>query len=334
MRKDGVLLGEGNVGFLICDNILRLQFGLREAVPCCSNVPLVHVLHIFGVRAVHSVDLGLICLAVQFVEDNVKLVSTVFDLFLNDLLNAWPESSKKDRLGQSEEELMVRFLHLDIDVLNVDVHLGNFEEVLAITRRSSLGSDLEAKTLTTHEEIADTSILNFRETLLALHVEGDITKVHLDTRDSQYDLVLILVGNLFPAPTPIVVCAEFENVGSEVVAFNDKILDHDVDGGIRVLDARDRNVSDVNQDFRNDNLGQVLDEMRLESWFTVFIIAKVKEQLLHGIAECLVLWVSLELVTDELDFVKDTVGVTTVFVAKEKVAPVVKCVPAESQSSL
>ena len=79
---------------------------------------------------------------------------------------------------------MLRFLHLDVDVLNVDVHLGNLEKVLAIIRSSSLSSDLEAKALATHEDITDTSILNGRETLLALHEESNITKVHLDTRDS------------------------------------------------------------------------------------------------------------------------------------------------------
>ena len=82
------------------------------------------------------------------------------------------------------------------------------------------------------------------------------------------------------------------------------------------------------------NLGQVLDKMWLESWLAVFVIAKVMEQLLHGIAESLVLWVSIKLVADELDFVKDAVGVTAVFVAEEIVALVVKRVPTEGQSIL
>ena len=261
-------------------------------------------------------------------------MSIVFDLFLQDLSNAWAESSEKDRLGQSEEDLVVRFFHLDVDVLDVDVNLGDLEKVLPVTRSSRLSSDLETKTLATHEEIADTSILNGREALLAIHVESDITNVHLHTRHSQLDLVLVLVRNLFPAPAPIVVRGEFENVGSEVVAFNHEILNHDVDGGIGVLDARDRDIPDVDQELGNDHLGQVLDEMRLESWLAIFIVAQVMEQLLHGIAECLVQWVGIELVTDEFDFVKDMVGVAAVFVSEEKVAPVVKRIPAEGQSSV
>jgi len=261
-------------------------------------------------------------------------VSIVFDLFLQDLSNAWAESSEKDRLGQSEEDLVVGFFHLDVDVLNVDVNLGDLEKVLPVTRSSRLRSDLETKTLATHEEIADTSILKGREALLAINVESDITNVHLHTRHSQLDLVLVLVRNLFPTPAPIVVRGEFENVGSEVVAFNHEILNHDVDGGIGVLDARDRDVPDVDQELGNDHLGQVLDEMRFESWLAIFIVAQVKEQLLHGIAECLVQWVGIELVTDEFDFVKDTVGVAAVFVSEEKVAPVVKRTPAEGQSSV
>jgi len=139
---------------------------------------------------------------------------------------------------------------------------------------------------------------------------------------------------MFPTPSPIVVCAEFENIGSEVVAFDYEILDHDVDRGIRVLNTGDRDVSDVNQELRNDDLGQVLDKMWFESWLAVFVITKVMEQLLHGIAESLVLWVSIKLVADELDFIKDAVGVTTVFVAEEIVALVIKSVPTEGQSIL
>jgi hypothetical protein len=75
----------------------------------------------------------LLSLAVNFKEKYVKLVSIVFDVFLQDLLNTWAESSEKDWFGQSEEDLMVRALHLDIDILDVNVHLRNLEKVLAIS---------------------------------------------------------------------------------------------------------------------------------------------------------------------------------------------------------
>ena len=71
LREDGVLLGVGNVGFLIRDNILRHLFGLREAVPRGSDVPLVDVLNILGVGAVLRIDLGLRSLAVDFVENTI-----------------------------------------------------------------------------------------------------------------------------------------------------------------------------------------------------------------------------------------------------------------------
>jgi hypothetical protein len=58
------------------------------------------------------------------------------------------------------------------------------------------------------------------------------------------------------------------------------------------------------------------------------------EQMLYGVTESLVLWISIKLVADELDFVKDAVGVSTVFVAEKKVALIIKLVPTEGQSSL
>jgi len=333
LREDGVVLGKGNIGFLICD-IRRLLLGLREAVLRGSNVPLVNILHMFGIWVVLGVDLGLLSLEVDFVENTVELASFVFDLLLQGFLNAWTESLEKDRLCKSKEDLMVGSLHLNTDVLNVDINLGDFEEVLAITCVSSLSSNLEAETLATHEDIADANVLDGKEALLAIHVESDITEVHLDTGDSQHNLILFLIGNLFPAPAPIVVRAEFKNVGSEVVALDHEILDNDVDHGIRVLDTRDGNVPCVNQEPRNDDLGQVLDKMGLECRLSVFVVAKVKEQLLHSITESLVMWISIELVAEELDFIKDTIGVTPVFVAEEEVTVVVKRIPAGYQSSL
>ena len=55
---------------------------------------------------------------------------------------------------------------------------------------------------------------------------------------------------------------------------------------------------------------------------------------MHGIAESLVLWISIKLMANELDFVKNAVGVATIFVPEEKVALIIKFVPTKGQSIL
>ena len=55
---------------------------------------------------------------------------------------------------------------------------------------------------------------------------------------------------------------------------------------------------------------------------------------MHSIAESLILWVSIKLVANEFDFVKNAVGVATIFVAEEIVAMVIKCVPTKGQSMI
>jgi hypothetical protein len=67
--------------------------------------------------------------------------------------------------------------------------------------------------------------------------------------------------------------------------------------------------------------------VRLEDSLTVLIVTEVVEELIDGLGELLVLWVSVELLADELEFVSDTVSVATVAAAEEVVAVIVDLVP-------
>ncbi len=137
----------------------------------------------------------------------------------------------------------------------------------------------------------------------------------------------MLVADLLAAPTEIVVATKLEHVGHQVIGFNDEILDHGVDLRIRHLDPGDWHISDVLEDSREDNLAEILDKMLLEHRLAILVIAKVKEQLLNGQAERLVLRILVKLVTQELDLIDDAVRMITVTLTKQIPAMIIEFIP-------
>lgn len=152
-------------------------------------------------------------------------------------------------------------------------------------------------------------------------------QITLDTRHSKHDLIFVLAGNLLASPAPVIVTAKFEDIGGKVVTLENEVFDNDIDHGVLELDTWDRDVANVLEESREDDVGQVLDQMGLELSVTVLVIAKVEEQLVDGLAECLVLRILIELVDIELGLVQNAVGVVPVPLAKEEVALVVDGVP-------
>lgn len=127
--------------------------------------------------------------------------------------------------------------------------------------------------------------------------------------------------------TDLFTVSNLKDVWHEVVTLNDQVLNDSIDHRITVLDSRNWDITDALEDARNNNLREILYQMRLECWLAILVIAKIIEQLLHRLSETLVLWVLVELVGKELDFIEDAVGMVSVTVSKEEVATVVQLVP-------
>lgn len=156
---------------------------------------------------------------------------------------------------------------------------------------------------------------------------ADIAEIHLDTGNLDLNGLVVLVGNLLAAPSEVLVTGDLKDVGHEVVTLKNQILNDGIKLRVGVLNAGDGNVGNVLHDGRNDDISQVLDQMRLEDGLAVVIIAKVGEQLLAGLTKGLVLRIAVKLLGKELDLVDDTVGVTAVLVAEQESAVVVELVP-------
>jgi len=325
--EDAVVLGDGHVDLLIGSDLILLLLALGELLLGGGGVALVDVLDVLGVGVVPGLSLSLLGLLVDGEEHLIELMDVVADLGLCNLLDSRTHNLEEKRLEHVEEKLVVGLLQLDVDVLDVNVDRVDLEEVLAVGLVCSLHGDLETKTGTTKEDVHDTLVSNTGEALLLLDVVADVAKVALDARDGKHDLVLVLASDGLAAPAPVVVAAELHDVGSKVVTLEDEVLDDSVHHGVGVLDARNRDVADGLEETGEDNLGQILDEMRLELSLAVLILTEVEEELLDSITEGDVLSVLVELIDVELELIGNSVGVVAVAVTEEELALVVELVP-------
>lgn len=336
--EERIVLSNSHVDLLVGSGLLDLLLllvQLNDLLLGRREVALVEVLNVLRIGVLLKLCLGPLSLRVDGVQEGVGLAEGILDLLLKNLLESRTNDLDKQGLDNTEQHLVVGLLELDLEVLDINIHLGDLEEVRTVVLRvSRLGRDLEAETLSTQEDVGNTLVLDGREALLPVDIVADVTEVHLDARHRDHDLVLVLVRDLLAAPAPVVVAGKLENVGGEVVALNDKVLDDSIHLRIAVLDARDRDVPDVLEETGEDDLGNILKEAGLESSVAAVVLAKIVEQLVEGVGESRVLGISVELVAQELELLKDTVRVRLVTVTEEEVALIIYLVPLIRRSIL
>ena len=328
------MLGHGNVDTLLGGRgleLLLLLLTLAHLLLEGSEVALVDVLDVLRVRVALGLSRSPVGLLLGSVEHGVKLVHVLANLLLDDLLDDGAHHLEQEGLEETEEKLVVGLLQLDVQVGDVNVNVVDLEEVSLVRAVGllvrGLHSDLEAQASTAHEDVHDTLVSNTGKALLLLDVVRDIAEIALDAGDRQHDLVLVAVLDLLATPAPVVVAAELEDVGSKVVTLNDKVLHDGIHHGVRVLNTRDGNVADVLEEGREDDISQVLDQVRLELGLAVGVVSEVVEELVHRLGESLVLRVVVKLLGEELNLVSDLVGVVPVAVAEQELALVVELVP-------
>lgn len=252
-----VVLSDSNIDLLVGNSflgLLLLLVHLQDLLLSGGEVARVDVLSVLRVRIVLELRLGPLGLLVDVVQEGIGLDETVVDLLLQDLLQDRTDDLGEKRLDHGEKKLVVGLLELDVEVLDINIHLRDLEEVLRVLLISGLSRNLEAETISTEEDISNTLVLDARETLLPVDVIADVTKIHLDSRHGNHDLVLVLVGDLLAAPAPMVVACELKDVGCKIITLDDEVLDNGIHLGVGVLDARDRNVPHILKECGDDDL--------------------------------------------------------------------------------
>ena len=327
--ENAVLLGHGDVDLLVIRGLRSLLLGLLLVVKSTLLGSVVEALVEVGLL----LGIGLSGLAssvgllLDLVQGAVKLVGLILNGLLNSLLEGWAKDLQKKRLGNLEEKLVLRLLEIDVQRLEVNVDLVNLEEMLTVLLGSSGNLHAEREAITRQQDVGNTSVRDGGEAALALDVEADIAEIHLDTSNLDVHGVVVVVGNLLAAPAEVVLTGNFKDIGHEVVALKNKILDNGIELRIGVLNARDGDIGSLLQDSREDDGSQILDKVRLEGRLAVGVVAKILEELLHGSAEGLVVRILIELISDSLGLVNDTVGVTLVLATEQLAAVVVEAVP-------
>lgn len=151
-------------------------------------------------------------------------------------------------------------------------------------------------------------------------------QVSLDARDVDLEFVLVRARNTLATISEVVVASHIQDVGEDVVGLNDKVTDHDISIGAGELNVRNWDVADGIDDVGNDDVSKILEKMGLEFWLAVTVVAEIVEEPVHGLGKRLVVRVLVELLTEELELLNDTIGVIPVALAQEEVALVVKLV--------
>ena len=92
-------------------------------------------------------------LLVDGVGVRVRLGDGVLDLLLQNLLDDRPKDGEHDGREEIEEQLVLRLLELDLEVLDVHDDSFHLEEVLSVARVSRGHLSLEAEALSAHEDV-------------------------------------------------------------------------------------------------------------------------------------------------------------------------------------
>ena len=152
---------DGNVGLLIFSLLLCLLLLLltgSEVFLGSVEVSLEGSLRVL--RIVLGVLLCLLDVKVDIVSDAIQLVDIILDLLGDHLLKNWTHDTEKQRLHESEEQLVLGLLEFDAHVLDVDGHVIDLEEVVLITLVGSLKGSLETEAASTKEDVHDTLVSN------------------------------------------------------------------------------------------------------------------------------------------------------------------------------
>jgi len=140
--------------------------------------------------------------------------------------------------------------------------------------------DVDRHTLAGKDNIGDTVVLELGPSSLSSERESDISDVGLDLRHAHSELVVMSVHRLVELVVwrelERVVALDSDNVGEEVGSRKDKVLDDEINVGVGELGSGDGNVTNLPDEGREENVSDVVPQVRLEGEVTL----RVEEQVL------------------------------------------------------
>lgn len=135
--------------------------------------------------------------------------------------------------------------------------------------------------------------------------------------------MFVTIWNRLASESEVVIVSNLQKIGHQVVRLNDQIFDHCIHHRIGIFNPGNRNIANILENLRENNLCYILNQLLLEDRLSILIISKVVEQLLYSISEAFIIDVSSELFAYKLELIRDTVGMLAIAITEQKVALVV-----------
>jgi len=184
--------------------------------------------------------------------------------------------------------------------------------------------DVDRHTLTGKDNIGDTVVLELGPSSLSSERESDISDIGLDLRHGQSELVVVSVHRLVELVVgrelERVVALDSDNVGEEVGSGKDEVLDDQINIGVGELGSGDGNVTNLLDKGREENVSDVVPQVRLEGEVTFRVEEQVLGESLDVITQSPVEGVVVHGGEEELNLIGHVLPVGSVLVLKEVLA--------------
>jgi len=154
--EDAVLLCDSHVNLGLGRNLISLLLALHELALSGRGVSLVNVLDFL--RIVLCLLKCTVGLDLDLIKHRIELSELVLDDLLKNLLKSWAHDLEHERLSKAKQQLVLRLLELNVEMLHININALDLEEVLTILRVSSGHLDLEAEASAAEENVANTSV--------------------------------------------------------------------------------------------------------------------------------------------------------------------------------
>lgn len=182
---------------------------------------------------------------------------------------------------------MLGVADLELEVVNVNLDIGDAED--GALGGSGLEGDLSADALAGDDDIGDTRVLEFGESALLLEVERDISQIGLDLAEAKSKSMFLVVAHRpVRRQLEIVPVLNLDEIGQQVRDLDVEVLDDNVELVVGVLCSGDGQVADLRCDSGDNDVAQVVDEVRLVLEVSVAVKGKVLDELLDVDAKLLV----------------------------------------------
>jgi len=253
----------------------------------------------------------------------IEVTDSGSDSVVDSGLDSLLDDTSSDRLDKLIEQVVLGVSDGEGEGVNLSVdRVDSDEGVSSLLDRLEL--DIDRHTLTGEDNIGDTVVLELGPSGLSSEGESNISDVGLDLRHAQSELVVVSVHRLVELVVrrelERVVALDSDNVGEEVGSGKDEVLDDQINIGVGELGSGDGNVTNLLDKGREENVSDVVPQVRLEGKVTFRVEEQVLGESLDVVTESPVQRVVVHGGKEELNLIGHVLPVGSVLVLKEVLA--------------